>query len=333
VVWIKVPDIARDHWWLCCCESKARATIARAKDLGLLRVDEGRDGAGRQAHNGYSVDMAGVRAILKPPAPAVEAEPDQPIEGSTTKRPPSTTKSPPSTTWPPPSTASRPQQVARHEDEGQSTHDPPPTAGPDPHLPAPSPSREPEGSLDARRVPSPLGQDECASSTYQESKSKINQGTGGARSAAAVADSYRRNARSAIEEAARDATMQVGAIAAAVMARASHDLKAGATPAAEYEEWRSLVQSSVPQAEPNWWVADRLGALVAFGFDGQPLAKDFLRGLLRRLAERLQKGRSGQLEPIDDPPGYFQRMCNREITYDRCKIDWSEVAKRYHKRE
>ncbi len=57
-------DLAARPWGLCCSASKARSTVGRARQLGLVRLAENRYTSGGQRANGYSIDWDGVRRRL-----------------------------------------------------------------------------------------------------------------------------------------------------------------------------------------------------------------------------------------------------------------------------
>jgi len=57
-------QLAARPWGLCCSASKARATVGRARQLGLVAVREERYASGGQRSNGYRIDWTGVRSIL-----------------------------------------------------------------------------------------------------------------------------------------------------------------------------------------------------------------------------------------------------------------------------
>jgi len=55
-------ELAARPRWLCCSASKARSTVRRAIDLGLIEVDAANYSRGARDANRYSIDWAGVRA-------------------------------------------------------------------------------------------------------------------------------------------------------------------------------------------------------------------------------------------------------------------------------
>ena len=57
-------EIAATPWGLCCSLSKARATVGRALQLGLITAAESRYVSGGQTANAYAVDWEGIRALL-----------------------------------------------------------------------------------------------------------------------------------------------------------------------------------------------------------------------------------------------------------------------------
>lgn len=56
--------LAERPLWLCCSPRKVRSTIEKAERLVLVRVHRRRSYQGSQLDNGYSIDWAGVRAII-----------------------------------------------------------------------------------------------------------------------------------------------------------------------------------------------------------------------------------------------------------------------------
>jgi hypothetical protein len=122
------------------------------------------------------------------------------------------------------------------------------------------------------------------------------------------------------------------AIAASVLQRAAATLNAGGQPAAEFEWWRQRIVTSVPQAEPGWWVAERLATLIVYGHEGQRLHASVAEGILRDFGEQLRAGRTGKRKPIENPQQYFQTVCGSRITWGSCKIDWNALG-RHRQRE
>ncbi len=57
-------ELASAPWGLCCGRSKVFDTVREARALGLLVVEESRNGYGSQAANEYAIDWEGVRRII-----------------------------------------------------------------------------------------------------------------------------------------------------------------------------------------------------------------------------------------------------------------------------
>lgn len=62
-------ELAARPWGLCCSDSKARATVTKARAAGVLTVEEARYTSGGQRANAYRIDWHGVGRLLSPHPP------------------------------------------------------------------------------------------------------------------------------------------------------------------------------------------------------------------------------------------------------------------------
>lgn len=75
-------ELRRAPWGLCCSAAKARTTVARALQAGVVAARSNPYSSGGQRANGYRIDWEGVRQVLRLPVHASAETPHPPEPGA-----------------------------------------------------------------------------------------------------------------------------------------------------------------------------------------------------------------------------------------------------------